>query len=642
MAVGLCFAACSNDDYTDWLYPQVNPQEEQLPTVSGTVRAISSNIDFTNAAETIDLVEYLGSSELSDNDQVVFTHLLITGGVIDPVNVPFSVLGNNLQVNKSDLNAAVYEAFQSMSDLPRRVTVQVFADVMSEGVAVTSILETNEIVLEYTPQPLPSQAKENAYYYIGGYNGWDLNNPTKMEDNGDGTFSIILTVGDEEWFKFVPQSAVGGDWSNLLGCAVNGSEETFDFLVLNGEAMKIAKGGDYKFTLDPQNFTYTVTPYVDMLWYAGDANGWSFSPLAKWNGKYVGYYWIDKADNSSTWGFKFPMANNWDEPQYGAGDADYKIALGGGNIDLPSGYESGFYMISVDLSANTFDLLPVTAMSIIGTVNGSWDTDTDLQWDADKKAWIGTANLAEGEFKIRANHDWTYSWGGDVNALTADNGANIQLTEAANYTVVFTPNCNGYGTLQLINNDNVLYYAGDANGWGHDPMQKVGDQYVGYYWIDAVDESSTWGFKFDPSPDWSKDQYGAGDGDYKIALKGDNIKLPDNKSGFYQINVDLMSLTYSVSEISSISIIGTVNGNWDTDTDFAYDHAAQAWVVTADLKAGEMKFRANHDWTLSWGGELDALTSQNGANIPLAEDGNYTISVQPRSDGNGICTIKKN
>ena len=646
LALAMCFGLIScNEDFKDWANPQSNAQGEQIPTISGSLKILATTVDYESADEYINIAEFLGSDQVPEDAHVVFTSLILTGGVVDSVSVPFSTGGNVLQVKKTDLNDAVKEAYKSMSDAPRNITLQLLADVMVGGTSLTAKLETNEVALTYTAEALPSQAKENAYYYFGGYNGWDLNNPTAMEANGDGTFSVILTTGDDEWFKFVPQSAVGGDWSGLLGCATNGSEETNDFLVLNGESMKVAKGGDYKFTIDPVNFTYTVAPYTDMLWYAGDANGWSFSPLAKSNGKYVGYYWIDKADQSSTWGFKFPTANNWDEPQYGAGSGEWDIAAGGGNIDLPGGYESGFYQISVSLDENKFSLLPITALSIIGTVNGSWDTDTDLTWDTDKKAWTCTADLNAGEFKIRANHDWTISWGFDAtnsfDALTDADGGNMTIDEDANYTLVFTPNCNGYGTLQILNNDNTLYYAGDANGWSHDPMAKVGDEYVGYYYIDAVDNAATWGFKFDPSPDWSKKQYGAGGGDWQIALDGGNITLPDNKSAFYQIKVNLLNLSYSVSEISAISIIGTVNGNWDTDTDLTYDHAAQAWTCTATLSAGNFKFRANHDWALSWGGASGEMTSQNGDNINLAEGGTYTVTFAPKADGYGVFTISK-
>jgi hypothetical protein len=60
------------------------------------------------------------------------------------------------------------------------------------------------------------------------------------------------------------------------------------------------------------------------------------------------------------------------------------------------------------------------------------------------------------------------------------------------------------------------------------------------------------------------------------------------------------------------------------------------------MTAGEYKFRANHDWSLSWGGAEDALTAENGSNLSIAEAGNYTFSLQPNANGLGTVTITKN
>ena len=47
-----------------------------------------------------------------------------------------------------------------------------------------------------------------------------------------------------------------------------------------------------------------------------------------------------------------------------------------------------------------------------------------------------------------------------------------------------------------------------------------------------------------------------------------------------------------------------------------------------------MKFRANGEWNISWGGtDLNHLTSKNGANLKV-EAGTYTIKLTPSYDGN--------
>jgi hypothetical protein len=49
----------------------------------------------------------------------------------------------------------------------------------------------------------------------------------------------------------------------------------------------------------------------------------------------------------------------------------------------------------------------------------------------------------------------------------------------------------------------------------------------------------------------------------------------------------------------------------------------------------------NHDWTINLGGTVDSLTG-GGANLKLAEAGNYTITVYPTYDGNSHCSVTKN
>jgi hypothetical protein len=69
-----------------------------------------------------------------------------------------------------------------------------------------------------------------------------------------------------------------------------------------------------------------------------------------------------------------------------------------------------------------------------------------------------------------------------------------------------------------------------------------------------------------------------------------------------------------------------------------WDAANGVFKATIDLVAGEMKFRANDDWGVNFGGDLNALT-QDGANIAIAEAGNYTITLNPWTK---VATITKN
>lgn len=152
--------------------------------------------------------------------------------------------------------------------------------------------------------------------------------------------------------------------------------------------------------------------------------------------------------------------------------------------------------------------------------------------------------------------------------------------------------------------------------------------YEGYYYLNGQ-------FKFRPNADnWDNALGYVSDG--KIASSESNV--PDPGAGFYKINVDLSAGTYSLTKIESISIIGSVYGNWDKDFDLTYNTSNGAWEDTVILTTGEMKFRANHEWDLSWGGKSTAsdftnLTANNSKNLKIETAGTYKVQLFISYDG---------
>ena len=54
-----------------------------------------------------------------------------------------------------------------------------------------------------------------------------------------------------------------------------------------------------------------------------------------------------------------------------------------------------------------------------------------------------------------------------------------------------------------------------------------------------------------------------------------------------------------------------------------------------------MKFRHTNDWSLNWGGPLDALI-QDGANIAINEAGTYDIKLKVNwAEGTAKCVMTK-
>ena len=171
----------------------------------------------------------------------------------------------------------------------------------------------------------------------------------------------------------------------------------------------------------------------------------------------------------------------------------------------------------------------------------------------------------------------------------------------------------------------VLYMAGDANGWNQIDYlsSEDGVHFTGYMYLNQN------GFKFCTQKDWKGTNYGGA----FFGESEDNIMMTQ-EAGFYQVDVDLSAKTYTLSPFN-IGIIGNATpSGWASDTDMTYNPTERCWEIKGvELSDGEMKFRANDDWALSWGGELDNLTTQNGPNIAVAA-GTYDIKLYIDWEGN--------
>lgn len=179
----------------------------------------------------------------------------------------------------------------------------------------------------------------------------------------------------------------------------------------------------------------------------------------------------------------------------------------------------------------------------------------------------------------------------------------------------------------------ILYMAGDANGWNQIDVLNSDDgvNFKGYMYLNQK------GFKFCSQPNWDGTNYGGA----FFGQESDNIMMTE-EAGFYQVDVDLSAKTYTLTPFT-IGIIGNATPKgWDGDTNMTYNPEERCWELKdVTLKDGEMKFRHTNDWNLSWGGELDNLTTQNGPNIVVAA-GTYDIKLVVNwAEGTAKCVMTK-
>ncbi|SDI23835.1 SusF/SusE family outer membrane protein [Chryseobacterium jejuense] len=186
-----------------------------------------------------------------------------------------------------------------------------------------------------------------------------------------------------------------------------------------------------------------------------------------------------------------------------------------------------------------------------------------------------------------------------------------------------------------------LFLIGDATAGAWDnttanarlyPLQKTTTagkySYTGYF--------AKGGFKFIKTPGSWDSQYGMGGAAGTLSASGSSGNISVETAGYYKLTVDTNALSYTLTSIptptttyTTVSMIGSASGDWNTDADLqksTFD--SHIWVKKkANLGSGEFKFRANHDWGTNWGAtqEFFGVAELNGGNIPVKETFNYDV-----------------
>ena len=290
---------------------------------------------------------------------------------------------------------------------------------------------------------------------------------------------------------------------------------------------------------------------------------------------------------------------------------------------------------------------------MLGQVNGN-------EWDATSPVWMN--KISDGVYQLKvtttADQNWFKFYAGSKfvsNDWTSINagalGCKENGSEDAFGFIIYngdswgelqTPVIPGAGTwIVTLDMNNltytvqkpILYMAGDANGWKHSDVlnSEDGVHYTGYMYLNQN------GFKFCTQKNWNGTNYGGA----FFGESEDNIMMTQ-EAGFYQVDVDLSAKTYTLTPFT-IGIIGNATPTgWAGDTDMTYNPEERCWELkNVTLSDGEMKFRHKNDWSLSWGGELDNLTTQNGPNIAVAA-GTYDIKLEVNwAEGTAKCVMTK-
>ncbi|HEB61782.1 MAG TPA: SusF/SusE family outer membrane protein [Bacteroidetes bacterium] len=273
----------------------------------------------------------------------------------------------------------------------------------------------------------------------------------------------------------------------------------------------------------------------------------------------------------------------------------------------------------------------ITTVGLIGsaTPNG-WDSDIDMVQDAtDTCIWTLDVTLAQGEAKFRANNDWAINWGSSdfPTGTGTQDGPNIPVL-AGDYHITFN-SCTGEYVFVVESPIGIIGSA-TPGGWDSDTnMFRDTTEHGFFIDIDLVVGEAKFRKDDDWTVNWGGDAFPTDTG-YQ---DGPNIQIP--KAGKYHVTFDTLSGIYNFTEVVEfeyISIIGSATpGGWDSDTDLNQNpNNPDVWQADVSLIDGELKFRANHDWGLNWGGDsLNTFPSgvgiPNGANL-VVPAGDYRVT----------------
>lgn len=480
--------------------------------------------------------------------------------------------------------------------------------------------------------------------------------------------------------------------SDILGKEISLTKEAHNTIKI--------PAGKYEFTMNLEQMTLVITKVDEpqpetQVWILGEVNGNVWNPavgveMTSEDGNIFTAQVTTKESGFSYFSFTKKLANPetdanaaWEEIapyRFGAVGEDMNFALTedllGTNIALTTeGYLAlqvapGTFNLSIDLEKMELTVTgeftpqqqPETSnWYLIGT-NNSWSTtDKSYQFTQsteDENVYSIHVDNVSGDFWFKIANEDCYSaadfYNGGTILSAANNGESalsgnlvqgnqgafcIPASYKATYLDItinvaeLTYSIETDGKEPVVDPDaeyDYMYIAGDADGWngngGKVASIKGAKDFYGFF-------NAGTKFKFQKDQGSWAVNYGGTNG--TLASDGADIAA----SGYVYVNANLNNMTYSVTNITSMGVIGDATaGGWESETALTYNAETDTWEGDITFTAGEFKFRANNSWDIfDLGGSLDNLVTQ-GANIAV-EAGTYKVVLKLVCPGEYTATL---
>lgn len=359
----------------------------------------------------------------------------------------------------------------------------------------------------------------------------------------------------------------------------------------------------------------------------------------------------------------FKVYGNSAMPAHVYGGSDGLLIKNGEAISVP---ESGEYRLSINLEENTYQLLKIDYLSIVGDVipNG-WGGDAPLEykgnglWQAEM--YLQTPESGQGGFVFRANSDWGYlikriSGTQDklfMESQVGDTGIQIEdipLGMAGNYIVTATLSGAAYTynlereqtneppsetpeTLYLLSNGEIISTF-EKDGHVFNSVVYVPLQAELNYQLNSASDGSGTAYLLDGVIGNSTNPDGDSVfGNLGLIENAGNISVARDQAYHLEFNFENGNASWKYYNIK-IFHWDEAGGGWDSRDEFlmTYVHPHK-FTTTRNLKSGyDMKF--NSPWDIQFGTDnptamSGAMANGGGSNFKnITTSGSYKVDIE--------------
>lgn len=196
--------------------------------------------------------------------------------------------------------------------------------------------------------------------------------------------------------------------------------------------------------------------------------------------------------------------------------------------------------------------------------------------------------------------------------------------------------------LEALDFNEYIYIIGAVNGTSWNPAFPVygpnfDGKYEGYYYL-------TGEFKFRSHENsWDAPDWGIGASAGTLQAQAGNIPA---STGFYVVNADLGAMTYKLTPIEFIDMVGDgVAGgeDWSNGPHMTYNLQKNCWEANVTFNnTGAFKFRGNGNWNNddgNFGGTLDNIVNGSNDNITPTVRGAVHVELYLSCNGKSFATI---